>query len=80
MTQIKNYKILTLDDNGNHEFTDILRGKQISFDKKISIDFISFESFSKLSFVLIVTRNYTKDVIIKFENNKSISLLYDKKD
>ena len=79
MTQTKNYKILTLDDNDNHEFTDILRGKQIYFDKKISIGFISFESVNNLNFVLIVTRNYTKDIIIKFNDDKSILLLYDKR-
>ena len=79
MTRTQNYKILTFDDNNKHEFTDIIKGKQISFDKEISIDFMSFESVSKLSFVLIVTRNYTKDVIIKFDDDKSIHIIYDKK-
>lgn len=77
MTQTKNYKILTLNNNDEHEFTDILKGKQIYFDKKISIDFITFESVHKLNFVLIVTRNYTKDVIIKSKNSGEIHIIYD---
>ena len=79
MTRTQNYKILTLDDNNNHEFTDLTKGKMVVFDNKINIDFISIESYLKNIFVLIVTKNKTKDIIISKDKHNNLHIIYDKR-
>ena len=79
MTRKQNYKILTLDDDDNHEFTNLIKGKMIIFDDKINVDFISIESYQKETFVLIVTKNKTKDVIISKDKYNNLHIIYDKR-
>ena len=51
----------------------------IIFDDKINVDFISIESYQKETFVLIVTKNKTKDVIISKDKYNNLHIIYDKR-
>ena len=79
MTQTQKYKILTLDKNNNHEFTNLIKGKMVIFHDKIKLDFMSIESYQKDTFVLIVTKNKTKDIIISKDKHNNLYINYDKR-
>ena len=61
MTRTMNYKLLTLDENNHPEFTDI-KCKDLELNSNMDIKFMSMESMHKKSFLLISTKNYTKDI------------------
>ena len=78
MTRTQNYTLLTLDNKGSPEFTDITC-RDLELNPNINIKFMSMETVNNKPNLLIVTKNNTKDIIIdesNKSNDKTVKILY----